>query len=149
MAWHQVYDPVHVAWLSTLLAALPIIVLLGGLAVFRLRAHVAALLGLGTALAVSVAVFTMPAGLAMRTAAMGAAYGLFPIGWIILNVIFLYQLTVETGSFKVMQDSLTGITRDRRLQLLLIAFCFGAFFEGATLRAGGFVARWAETSCDR
>ncbi|MBM3304535.1 MAG: L-lactate permease [Candidatus Aminicenantes bacterium] len=131
MAWHQVYDPVHTAWMSTLLAALPIIVLLGGLAVFRLRAHVAALLGLGTALAVSVAVFTMPAGLAMRTAAMGAAYGLFPIGWIILNVIFLYQLTVETGSFKVMQDSLTGITRDRRLQLLLIAYSFGAFFEGA------------------
>jgi len=131
MAWPQVYDPVHAAWLSTLLAALPIIVLLGGLAVFRLRAHVAALLGLGTALAVSVAVFTMPAGLALRTAAMGAAYGLFPIGWIILNVIFLYQLTVETGSFKVMQDSLTGITRDRRLQLLLIAFSFGAFFEGA------------------
>ena len=131
MAWHQVYDPVHNAWLSTLLAALPIVVLLGGLAVFRLRAHVAALLGLGTALAVSIAVFTMPADLALRTAAMGAAYGLFPIGWIILNVIFLYQLTVETGSFKVMQDSLTGITRDRRLQLLLIAFCFGAFFEGA------------------
>ncbi len=73
----------------------------------------------------------MPAGLALRTAAMGAAYGLFPIGWIILNVIFLYDLTVETGSFKVMQDSLTGITRDRRLQLLLIAFSFGAFFEGA------------------
>ena len=131
MAWHQVYDPVHAAWLSTFLAALPIVVLLGGLAVFRLRAHVAALLGLGTALLISVLVFTMPAGLALRTAAMGAAYGLFPIGWIILNVIFLYQLTVETGSFKVMQDSLTGITRDRRLQLLLIAFCFGAFFEGA------------------
>jgi lactate permease len=131
MAWHQVYDPVHAAWLSTLLAALPIVVLLGGLAVFRLRAHVAALLGLGTALAVSAAVFAMPAGLALRTAAMGAAYGLFPIGWIILNVIFLYQLTVETGSFKVMQDSLTGVTRDRRLQLLLIAFSFGAFFEGA------------------
>ena len=131
MAWHQVYDPVHAAWLSTLLAALPIVVLLGGLAVFRLRAHVAALLGLGTALLISVLVFTMPADLALRTAATGAAYGLFPIGWIILNVIFLYQLTVETGSFKIMQDSLTGITRDRRLQLLLIAFCFGAFFEGA------------------
>lgn len=131
MAWHQVYDPVHNAWLSTLLAALPIVVLLGGLAVLRLRAHVAALMGLGTALLISVLVFTMPAGVALRTAAMGAAYGLFPIGWIILNVIFLYQLTVETGSFKVMQDSLKGITRDRRLQLLLIAFCFGAFFEGA------------------
>lgn len=131
MPWHQVYAPLGAAGLSTLVAALPIVVLLGGLAVFRLRAHVAALLGLGTALAVSVAVFTMPAGLALRTAALGAAYGLFPIGWIILNVIFLYQLTVETGSFKVMQDSLTAITRDRRLQLLLIAFSFGAFFEGA------------------
>ncbi len=131
MAWHQVYDPVHAAWLSTLLASLPIAVLLGGLAVFRLRAHVAALLGLGTALAVSVAVFTMPAGLALRTAVLGAAYGLFPIGWIIVNVIFLYQLTVETGAFEIMKDSLTGITRDRRLQLLLIAFSFGAFFEGA------------------
>ncbi|MBN2264708.1 MAG: L-lactate permease [Candidatus Aminicenantes bacterium] len=131
MPWHQVYDPVRSAGLSTFLAALPIAVLLGGLALLRLRAHVAALLGLGTALVVSVAVFTMPAGLALRTAALGAAYGLFPIGWIILNVIFLYRLTVETGSFKIMQDSLTGITRDRRLQLLLIAFCFGAFFEGA------------------
>jgi lactate permease len=131
MSWSQVYDPLGAAALSTLVAALPIAVLLGGLAVFRLRAHVAALLGLGTALVVSVAVFTMPAGLALRTAALGAAYGLFPIGWIILNVIFLYQLTVETGAFKIMQDSLTGITRDRRLQLLLIAFSFGAFFEGA------------------
>jgi lactate permease len=131
MVWHQVYDPVHAAWLSTLLAALPIVVLLGGLAVFRLKAHIAALLGLGTALIISVVVFTMPVDMALRTAVFGAAYGLFPIGWIILNVIFLYQLTVETGAFKVMQDSLTGITRDRRLQLLLIAFCFGAFFEGA------------------
>jgi lactate permease len=78
-----------------------------------------------------VLVFGMPAGMAFRTAGLGAAYGLFPIGWIILNVIFLYDLTVEKGHFKVMQDSLTGITRDRRLQLLLIAFSFGAFFEGA------------------
>jgi len=131
MAWQQVYDPVNSAWLSTLLASLPIVVLLGGLAALRLRAHVAALAGLGAALVVSVSVFAMPPGLALRTAGLGAAYGLFPIGWIILNVIFLYQLTVETGSFKVMQDSLTGITRDRRLQLLLIAFSFGAFFEGA------------------
>ncbi len=131
MVWHQVYDPVHAAWLSTVLAALPIVVLLGGLAVYRLKAHVAALAGLGTSLAIAVLVFTMPVDMALRTAVFGAAYGLFPIGWIILNVIFLYQLTVETGSFKVMQDSLTGITRDRRLQLLLIAFCFGAFFEGA------------------
>ena len=131
MNWHQVYDPLSSAGLSTFLAALPIVILLGGLALFRLRAHVAALLGLGASLLTAVLVFTMPAGMALRTAGLGAAYGLFPIGWIILNVIFLYDLTVEKGHFKVMQDSLTGITRDRRLQLLLIAFSFGAFFEGA------------------
>jgi lactate permease len=131
MPWHQVYNPLSSAGLSTLVAALPIVILLGGLAFFRLRAHIAALLGLAAALLTAVVVFAMPAGMALRTAGLGAAYGLFPIGWIILNVIFLYDLTVEKGHFKVMQDSLTGITRDRRLQLLLIAFSFGAFFEGA------------------
>ncbi len=131
MEWHQVYNPLHSVGLSTAAAALPIVILLGGLALLRLRAHVAALLGLAAALLVAVLGFTMPAGMALRTAGLGAAYGLFPIGWIILNVIFLYDLTVEKGYFKVMQDSLTGITRDRRLQLLLIAFSFGAFFEGA------------------
>jgi lactate permease len=131
MGWDQVYDPLGAAWISTLVAALPIALLLGGLAALRLRAHVAALAGLGASLLVSVLAFGMPAGMAFRTAGLGAAYGLFPIGWIILNVIFLYDLTVEKGHFKVMQDSLTGITRDRRLQLLLIAFSFGAFFEGA------------------
>ena len=131
MEWHQIYDPLSSAGLSTLLAALPIVILLGGLALFRFRAHVAALLGLAAAALTAVVAFGMPAGMALRTAGLGAAYGLFPIGWIILNVIFLYDLTVEKGHFKVMQDSLTGITRDRRLQLLLIAFSFGAFFEGA------------------
>ncbi|MBP7707407.1 MAG: L-lactate permease [Candidatus Aminicenantes bacterium] len=131
MGWDQVYNPLGAAWLSTAAAALPIVLLLGGLAVLRLRAHVAALLGLGAALGVAVLAFGMPAGMAARTAGLGAAYGLFPIGWIILNVIFLYDLTVAKGSFAVMRDSLTGVTRDRRLQLLLIAFSFGAFFEGA------------------
>jgi len=131
MPWRQVYDPLGSAWLSTLAAALPIVLLLGGLALLKLRAHLAALLGLGSALAIGVAAFGMPAGMAVRTAGLGAAYGLFPIGWIILNVIFLYDLTREKGHFEIMQDSLTGITRDRRLQLLLIAFSFGAFFEGA------------------
>ncbi len=131
MAWHQVYDPLGNGLLSTLVAALPIAILLGGLALVRLRAHVAALLGLAAALLVAVAAFGMPAAMAARTAVLGAAYGLFPIGWIILNVIFLYDLTCEKGHFAVMRESLTGITRDRRLQLLLIAFSFGAFFEGA------------------
>ena len=131
MAWHQVYDPLHGLALSTAVAALPIVVLLAGLALFRLKAHVAALVGLGTALVAAVSVFAMPPAMALRAAGLGAAYGLLPIGWIILNVIFLYDLTCERGYFEVMRDSLTGITRDRRLQLLLIAFSFGAFFEGA------------------
>ena len=96
-----------------------------------MKAHYAAILGLATALAVAIFVFHMPARMAGATAVYGAAYGLFPIGWIVLNVIFMYQLTVESGRFEVLQHSMTGITQDRRLQLLLIAFCFGAFFEGA------------------
>jgi lactate permease len=129
--WPQNYDPTGHWWLSTLVAALPVVVLLGALALFHIKAHYAALLGLGTALAAAIFIFHMPARLAATTAVYGAGYGLFPIGWIILNVIFMYQLTVESGRFKVLQHSMTGITQDRRLQLLLIAFCFGAFFEGA------------------
>jgi len=129
--WSQNYDPTGRWWLSTLVAALPIVVLLGTLAALHIKAHYAALLGLATALTTAIFVFHMPARLAATTAVYGAGYGLFPIGWIILNVIFMYQLTVESGRFKVLQHSMTGITQDRRLQLLLIAFCFGAFFEGA------------------
>lgn len=129
--WNQVYDPLRNWVASTLLAALPIFVLLGTLAFLRLKAHAAALLGLASALAVSILVFGMPADKALAVSLFGAAYGLFPIGWIILNVIFLYTLADDKGTFKVLQESLTGITRDRRLQLLLVAFSFGAFFEGA------------------
>src|SRR5260370_29027525 len=131
-AWPQVYAPLGNRPLSTLLAALPVIVLLGTLACLRLRAHAAALLGLVTALVVAVLVFGMPVGMALGTAAFGAAYGLLPIGWIILNLMFLYQLTVQRGLFRVLRESLTAVTRDQRLQLLLVAFCFGAFFEGAS-----------------
>ncbi len=129
--WPQNYDPAGHWWLSTLIAALPVVVLLGTLALLHMKAHYSALLGLATSLICSIWVFGMPASIAGKTAVLGAAYGLLPIGWIILNVIFLYQLTCEAGLFKVLQESLTGITQDRRLQLLLIAFCFGAFFEGA------------------
>jgi lactate permease len=131
MTWNQVYDPVGQWAFSTLLATLPIFILLGTLAFLRLKAHWAALLGLAAALLVAIFVFGMPAGKGLAVAAYGAAYGLFPIGWIILNVIFLYTLANEKGYFKVLQESLTGISQDRRLQLLLIAFSFGAFFEGA------------------
>ena len=129
--WAQAYDPLRSPVLSTLLAALPVVVLLGSLAWWGMRAHWAALLGLGVALAIAIAAIGMPPPMAFAAAAYGAAFGLFPIGWIVLNVIFLYQLTQERGLFGELQRSIGGITHDRRLQLLLIAFCFGAFFEGA------------------
>ena len=131
MAWQQVYDPLGNMYLSTLVAALPVAVLLVGLGLFHLKAHVAAGSGLLTAVAVAVFVYGMPTGLAGRAAFLGGLTGLLPIGWIVLNVIFIHQLTEQNGSFAVLQDSIGGITEDRRLQLLLIAFAFGAFFEGA------------------
>ncbi len=131
MIWPQIYDPLNNPWLSTICAALPVLVLLGGLGVLHMKAHVAALLGLASALLVAILIFGMPVMMAGKTALLGAAYGLFPIGWIVLNIIFLYRLTEQRGEFKVLQESITSITSDRRLQLLLIAFSFGAFFEGA------------------
>jgi lactate permease len=129
--WTQNYDPVGHWWLSTLVAAVPVIVLLGALALFRVKAHFAALLGLATSIVVAVFVFGMPGKMAGITTVYGALYGVFPIGWIVLNVIFMYDLNCESGRFKVLQESLLGVTQDRRLQLVLIAFAFGAFFEGA------------------
>jgi lactate permease len=131
VTWTQNYDPFGHWWLSTLVAALPVVVLLGALAIFRIKAHFAALLGLATSMLVAVALFGMPAKMSLLTAGYGAIYGFFPIGWIILNVIFMYDLNCESGRFKVLQESLMGVTQDRRLQLVLIAFAFGAFFEGA------------------
>lgn len=130
MPWQQNYDPLH-GPLSTIVAALPLVILLGLLAMRRVPAHMAALAGLAASLVVAVAVIGMPAPMAGRAALFGAAYGLLPIGWIVLNVMFLYRITEERGVFIALQRAITNITNDRRLQLLLVAFCFGAFFEGA------------------
>ncbi|WP_347267784.1 L-lactate permease [Paracoccus sp. (in: a-proteobacteria)] len=131
MIWSQIYDPFGNMLLSTLAAAIPVLVLLGAIGIFEIRAHVAAALGLVTALAVAIIGFGMPAGPALMSAVYGAGFGLMPIGWIILNVIFLYQLTNEKGEFDVLRHSIRSISDDRRMQLLFIAFSFGAFFEGA------------------
>ncbi|MSQ60450.1 MAG: L-lactate permease [Betaproteobacteria bacterium] len=131
MIWQQVYDPLNNAVLSTALAAIPVVVLLGGLAFFHIAAHWAAVLGLISALAVAILAYGMPAEMALGSAVYGGLFGLLPIGWIVLNIIFLYQLTKDKGQFQILQDSIANVSEDRRIQLLLIAFAFGAFFEGA------------------
>src|ERR1051326_2685882 len=130
--WNQVYDPFANQTLSTIAAAIPVVTLLVLLASGKVKAHLSAVIALLAAIAVAIVVFTMPPGLAIRAAILGIATGFFPIGWIVLNVIFLYRLTVEKGVFETLQQTIGGVTNDRRLQLLLIAFAFGAFFEGAS-----------------
>ena len=131
MTWPQTYAPMGDVFTSALVAALPVVVLLGLLAFFHARAHVAALAGLAAAWVVAVFVFGMPAPLATAAAAYGAVYGLFPIGWIVLNAIFVYDVTVKTGQFDIVKRTIAGLGDDRRIQALLIAFSFGAFIEGA------------------
>ena len=129
--WQQEYHPLGNSILSVVVAALPIIIMLGGLGFLHMKAHVAAIAGLSAALVIAIFVYGMPSEMALKTAFMGGLFGLLPIGWIILNIIFLYKLTSEAGLFKILQESIAGISTDRRLQLLLVAFSFGAFFEGA------------------
>ncbi|HVZ64506.1 MAG TPA: L-lactate permease [Lacunisphaera sp.] len=132
MTWTQNYTPVgHSLAASAVFAGAPAVVLLCLLAFFHVRAHRAALAGLATVLVVAIAIYHMPARLALAAAGYGALYGLLPIGWIILNVIFLYDIAVRTGQFEIMKQSIAGLSADRRIQVLLIAFCFGAFIEGA------------------
>ena len=130
MTWTQVYDPLGHWWLSTLVAALPIIVLLGLLAGLKVRAHFCAVAGAATAVIVAILVFKMPALLAVSSFFYGSAFGLLKIVWIVIAAVFLYDISVETGQFEIMKQSVAAITPDRRLQLLLVAFCFGAFIEG-------------------
>jgi lactate permease len=130
--WNQVYNPFGNATLSTIAAALPVVTLLVLIASNKVKAHIAAIVALIVANLVAIFIFTMPTGMSLRATVLGAVTGFFPIGWIVLNVIFLYRLTVEKGVFETLQNTIGGVTKDRRLQLLLIAFAFGAFFEGAS-----------------
>jgi lactate permease len=130
--WQHEYLPLADSLaLSALAAALPIFVLLIMIGVLRKPAWIAALSGLGAALVIAIGVYGMPAGLALSSTTMGAAFGLFPIGWIVYWAVVLYRITLETGNFEIIKDSIGGLTTDRRLQAMLIAFAFGAFIEGA------------------
>ena len=130
--WNQVYDPLHNAALSTIAAAVPVVTLLILIASGRVKAHIAAIIAVIVTNLITIFIFTMPAGMSIRATLLGVVTGFFPIGWIVLNVIFLYQITVSTGRFELLKRAVGGVTEDRRLQLLLIAFSFGAFFEGAS-----------------
>jgi lactate permease len=131
MNWTQVYDPLGNLLISALVASLPVVVLLGLLAFFHVKAHLAAIAGLAVSLLIALFVYGMPAPLAIASAANGAAFGLFPIGWIVLAAIFVYDITVATGKFEIIKQTIAGLASDRRIQALLIAFSFGAFIEGA------------------
>ena len=131
MHWTQVYDPFGRWWLSTLVATLPILVLFGLLVGLKVKPHWCAIGGATTAALVAVIFFKMPVVLAVASFAYGVAFGLLKIAWIVLAAVFLYDISVETGQFEIMKESVAGITADRRLQVLLVAFCFGAFIEGA------------------
>src|ERR1700712_2692606 len=130
--WNQIYNPLGNATLSTIAAAVPVVTLLVLIASGKVKAHIAAIIALIVANIITIAVYTMPVGMSVRASLLGIVVGFFPIGWIVLNVIFLYRVTVETGRFELLKRAVGGVTEDRRLQLLLIAFSFGAFFEGAS-----------------
>jgi len=130
--WNQVYNPLGNAALSTLAAAVPVVTLLILIASGKVKAHIAAIIAVIVTNLIAIFIFTMPAGMSIRASLLGIVTGFFPIGWIVLNVIFLYQITVATGKFELLKRAVGSVTEDRRLQLLLVAFSFGAFFEGAS-----------------
>src|SRR6202049_5094735 len=130
--WNQIYNPLGSAELSTIAAAIPVVTLLVLIASGKVKAHLAAIIAVILTNLIAIFVFTMPAGMSVRASLLGIVAGFFPIGWSVLNVIFLYQMTVATGQFELLKRAVGGVTEDRRLQLLLIAFSFGAFFEGAS-----------------
>lgn len=129
--WVQATNPLGNIGLSALVAAIPILILFYCLAVRKMKGHTAGILTLVVAIIIAVAVYGMPAKLAVLSTVYGMLDGLFPIGWIVLFAVFLYNLTVKSGQFDVIKDSISSLTEDRRLQLLLIGYCFGSFLEGA------------------
>lgn len=131
MTWQMNVDPLGSIGLSALVAAIPIFFLFWALAIKRMKGQYAALGGTGLALLIAVLVYGMPAGLAIQATLYGAAFGLFPVCWIVITALFIYNMSVKTGQFEVIKNSLASISDDRRLQALLIAFSFGAFIEGA------------------
>lgn len=130
MTWVQAYNPLGNITLSALVAAIPLFVLLYMLGVKRVKGHIAAAVGLTSAVLLAIIVFGMPAGLAISATLNGAMYGIFPIVWIVVTAIWVYNMTVESGEFEIIKNSLASITDDRRLQALFIAFAFGSFIEG-------------------
>ncbi|MEA3118575.1 MAG: lactate permease, partial [Paraburkholderia sp.] len=130
--WNQIYNPLGNTTLSTIAAAIPVVTLLVLIASGKVKAHIAAVIALIVANIITIFIYAMPANMSIRASLLGVVVGFFPIGWIVLNVIFLYRITVETGRFELLKRAVGGVTTDRRLQLLLIAFAFGAFFEGAS-----------------
>jgi lactate permease len=130
MTWQQIYDPFNSRLLSTLVSALPVLTLFFVLVGLKKRVWISALSGLMMAVALALLVFKMPAVLVVTAAGHGFIFGLLRIAWIVVGSIFLYNVASETGQFQVMKDSIAGLSSDKRLQLVLIAFCFGAFLEG-------------------
>jgi lactate permease len=132
MTWTQLIDPLHNLALSTLVAAVPICFIFWALTIRKMKGYRASLLTVGVAILLAILVYGMPVKLAFLSTLHGALYGLFPICWIIIGAVFLYNITVRSGQFEIIKNFMASITPDRRLQALLIAFSFGAFLEGAT-----------------
>jgi lactate permease len=132
MTWTMNLSPVmNNIFLSALVAAIPILFLFWALAIKRMKGHVAAVIATTIAVLIAIFVYGMPAKHAVLSTLLGAGFGLFPVCWIIITALFIYNMSVETGQFEVIKNSLASISDDRRMQALLIAFSFGAFIEGA------------------
>jgi len=130
MNWTQINNPLNNLWLSILIAILPILFIFWALIIKKMSGYAASLAALGIALIIAIAVYGMPFNLAILSASSGVLFGLFPICWLIIAALFLFNLTVKSGQFEVMKHFMASITSDRRLQALLIAFSFGSFLEG-------------------